>query len=92
VDTDRVTVLPLRTRLEGPGTASYTVPADAVSFGAVRTEGTSPASLISRSALAWSKPITAGVLQMYERVADLDEFAQAKISKPVRSTSEYGVD
>jgi hypothetical protein len=25
-------------------------------------------------------------------VADLDEFAQAKISKPVRSTSEYGVD
>jgi len=24
--------------------------------------------------------------------ADLDEFALAKISKPVRSTSEYGVD
>jgi hypothetical protein len=24
--------------------------------------------------------------------ADLDEFAQAKIGKPVRSTSEYGAD
>ena len=32
-----------------------------------------------------------GRIPLYE-AADLDEFAQAKLGKPVRSTSEYGTD
>jgi len=32
-----------------------------------------------------------GRIPLYE-TADLDEFAQTKLGKPVRSTSEYGAD